>query len=135
MRPTRSRLTLGDRLDAPGLVAAGTAPGKFNGMATKVCAMRTAAPVRQLDLTLTLRMEQDKDPAGWGDGAPGRRPRGRRRTRSRARPRPGGRTSGTAATSPSAGPVASSTADKPWLAARNYQLVRASSRPTRRGGP
>ncbi|MFO1492471.1 MAG: DUF5703 domain-containing protein [Kiritimatiellia bacterium] len=26
-------------------------------------------------------------------------------------------------------------ADKPWLAARNYQLVRASSRPTRRGGP
>ena len=60
-----SRLTLGGRFEAPGLVDAGTTDGKFNGMNTKVCAVKTAVPVKQLDLTLTLRMEQDPSLVAW----------------------------------------------------------------------
>lgn len=60
-----SKLTLGGRLDAPGLVPAAVAPGKFNGMDTKVCAVQTDKPVRALDLTFTLRTEQDPSLAEW----------------------------------------------------------------------
>lgn len=60
-----SRLTLGGRLDAPGLVPAGSATSTFNGMATQTATVTTAAPVSKLDLTVTLRMEQDPSPAVW----------------------------------------------------------------------
>ena len=121
-----SRLTLGGRLDAPGLVATEAAPGKFNGLATKVCAMKTVAPVRQFDLTLTLRMEQDKTPAEWEralQAAARAAVAGRATARARALAWwkdfwnrshiTIGRTDGL-----------EPAADQPWLAARNYQLVR-----------
>jgi hypothetical protein len=121
-----SRLTLGGRLDAPGLAAAEAPPGRFNGMATKVCAMRTAAPVRQLDLTLTLRMEQDHDPAGWEtalQAAASAAAAGREAARARARAWWKDFWHRSHISIRRADGVAAS-ADKPWLATRNYQLVR-----------
>jgi hypothetical protein len=60
-----SRLTCGGRMTAPGMVDAGTGEGKFNGLKTKTFSLKTAAPVKQLDLCVTLRMEQDKSLADW----------------------------------------------------------------------
>lgn len=60
-----SGLTTGGRMTAPGMIDAGVGTGSFNGMKTKTCALKTPAPVKQLDLCLTLRMEQDKSLADW----------------------------------------------------------------------
>lgn len=60
-----SGLTCGGRIDGPGMVAAGVGTGTFNGMPTRTTSLRTADPVRQLDLCITLRMEQDKSLAAW----------------------------------------------------------------------
>ncbi len=60
-----SGLTCGGQISAKGMVDAGTGTGKFNNMPTKSCALKTAAPVKALDLCITLRMEQDKSLAAW----------------------------------------------------------------------
>ena len=60
-----SKLTLGGRLDAPGLKPLPDAQGKFNELDTHVISVATAAPVTNLDLTFTLRMEQDEALASW----------------------------------------------------------------------
>ena len=59
-----SKLKLGGRIDAPGLVPSGEeTEGILNGMKTRVRTVETAAPVTSLDLTLTFRLEQDSSPS------------------------------------------------------------------------
>ncbi|MCU0780507.1 MAG: DUF5703 domain-containing protein, partial [Akkermansiaceae bacterium] len=60
-----SKLTLGGRLDAPGMIALPPSKGKFNNLDTQVTTVSTAAPVGGLDLTFTLRMEQDASRTSW----------------------------------------------------------------------
>ncbi len=60
-----SKLTIGGRLLAPGLIPAGTSEGTFNGLKTKVAAVKTAQPVKTLQLSLPLRMEQDASKDVW----------------------------------------------------------------------
>lgn len=121
-----SGLTLGGRLDGAGLVDAGASAGKFNGMATQACAVKTAAPVTKLDLALTLRMAQDPSLAAWetalaADAQAAQADLAGQRAEALAwwsafwdrshiviTPVPG----------------VEPKDDKPWLAARNYQLSR-----------
>jgi len=60
-----SRLTCGGRLTGPGMIDAGTGIGTFNKLPTRTYSIKTAAPVKQLDLCVTLRMEQDASLADW----------------------------------------------------------------------
>lgn len=60
-----SKLTLGGRLDAPGMAPTTPPKGKFNGLETQVTTLTTAAAVAKLDITLTLRMEQDASLSAW----------------------------------------------------------------------
>ncbi|WP_264489795.1 DUF5703 domain-containing protein [Luteolibacter arcticus] len=60
-----SGLICGGRMTAPGMVEAGSGVGLFNGLKTQTCSLKTAAPVKQLDLCITLRMEQEKSLATW----------------------------------------------------------------------
>jgi hypothetical protein len=60
-----SKLTLGGRLDAPGLVPLPPAKGKFNNKDTEIAAVTTSSPISNLDLTFTLRMEQDESLDSW----------------------------------------------------------------------
>lgn len=121
-----SKLTLGGRIDASGLVAADTVSAQFNNLPTKVCAMKTAVPVGQLDLTMTFRMEQDASIAAWETAL-------QSSARSAQKNIKASRDAALAwwsefwnrsyiAIQPKPGipPVE----DKPWLAARNYALVR-----------
>ena len=84
-----SGLTVGGRIWAPDMVDAGAGTGKFNTLKTKTCALKTAAPVRQLDLCITLRMEQDKSQATWEEQLTAERAAGGARRQSRSHRRPG----------------------------------------------
>jgi hypothetical protein len=121
-----SKLTLGGRIDAPGLIPAVATPGSFHEMPVKVCAMKTAEPVTRLDLTLAFRMEQDATLAGWQAGIAAESARA---TRDREKSRVAAlawwsgfwqRSHITIA--PQAGVAPAE--DQPWQAARNYQLIR-----------
>ena len=60
-----SGLSAGGRITAPGMVAADSGTATFNGIKTRTCAIKTAAPVKQLNISIALRMEQDKSLAEW----------------------------------------------------------------------
>ena len=118
-----SGLIKGGRLSATGLVAAGTGEATFNGLKTRTCAMKTATPVRDLDLCITLRMEQDKSPEVWAEQLD-------RAAKDAAKTGAADRATALAwwnefwgrshiAINPGEGPF-----DKGWLTARNYQLAR-----------
>lgn len=121
-----SKLTLGGRIDAPGLVPAGESTGKFNGMKTRVCAVKTAAPVTALDLTFTLRMAQDATVADWEKALAETAETARKNfsaSRAEAVARWDefwNRSHIDIAPTPGVSPEQ----DKPRLAARNYRLIR-----------
>jgi len=60
-----SGLTAGGRITGPGMVAAGSGTATFNGLKTRTSALKTSAPVKQLNLSIALRMEQDQSPDEW----------------------------------------------------------------------
>lgn len=121
-----SKLTLGGRLDAPGLVPLPDSQGKFNNLDTRITSVATAAPVSAIDLTFTLRMEQDDSLASWKSAL----------AASAAKARAAARESRAAALdwwqqfwnrshiSIAANTKIERAQDLPWLTGRNYQLVR-----------
>lgn len=58
-------LTMGGRLVAPGLVAAGTGEGVYMKTPFKSWAVKTAQPVSKLDLRVLLRVAQDDSVEAW----------------------------------------------------------------------
>jgi hypothetical protein len=121
-----SKLTLGGRIDAPGLVPAGESEGKFNGLKTRVCSVKTAAPVTALDLTFTMRMAQDATVADWekalaADAVSARKNFSTSRTEAVARwDEFWNRSHIDIAPTPGLAPEK----DRARLAARNYRLIR-----------
>lgn len=121
-----SRLTLGGRLDAPGLIPLPSTNGIFNRMETKVTSVATATPVKGISLAFTLRMEQDESTASWKSAL----------AASAARVKASTRESRAAALDwwsrfwdrshirIAANPAQDRARDLPWQAGRNYQLVR-----------
>ncbi len=121
-----SKLTMGGRIDAPGLVAAESVSGTFNKLPTKGCAMKTAAPVRQLDLTITFRMEQDTSLGAW-ESALNSTARGAQKNTAASRAEAlawwsafWNRSHIAIQPKPGVAPAE----DKPWLASRNYAIIR-----------
>lgn len=121
-----SKLTCGGRIDGQNLVEAPLAPGDFNGMVTKGVAMKPAAPVKQLDLTCTFRMEQDASASAWESALKAAAQKARKdREQSRAAALAWWAAfwnRSHIAIAPQQGVDPAS--DKPWQAARNYQLAR-----------
>ncbi|MCW1924433.1 DUF5703 domain-containing protein [Luteolibacter arcticus] len=121
-----SKLTLGGRLDAPGMVAVPPAQGKFNGLDTQVTAVATVAPVAKLDLTFTLRMEQDASLAAWKSALA---KSGQQAAASRVKARAVALDWWKGFWDRSHISIAADASqdrskDLPWQASRNYQLVR-----------
>lgn len=121
-----SKLTLGGRLDAPGLIAMPDTKGKFNNLDTQITTVATATPVSKINLTFTLRMEQDDSLASWKSALAATAAKATASTgESRAAAldwwkRFWDRSYISIAADPSKDPAQ----DLPWLSGRNYQLVR-----------
>ncbi len=116
-----SGLIEGGRLDAMGLVPAHSATGKFNGLPTHVTAVKTAKPVKELDLTLTFRMEQDTSLSAWTSGLA-------QSAQEAVKDLPAARTAALkwweAFWNRSHITIDRKAGEQPWQAARNYQLSR-----------
>jgi len=121
-----SKLTLGGRLDAPGLVPGPDSQGKFNGMDTRITTVGTAAPVTKIALTFTLRMEQDDSLASWKSALAATAEQVNKNVaESRAAALDWWKEFWSRShIAIAANPAKSPAQDLPWLAGRNYQLVR-----------
>jgi hypothetical protein len=123
-----SRLTMGGRVDARGMVSLGSSAGTWNGLNTRVEAMTTAAPVTEIDVAITLRMDQDASIAQWEkqvqEGAV-RANKKRDTSRAEAREWWTAFWNRSHITMQSSHVQASQLAtDTVWQAGRNYQLIR-----------
>lgn len=121
-----SKLTLGGRLDAPGLKALPESSGKFNRMNTRVISVATTAPVPAINLTFTLRMEQDESLESWRSALAASAKQVSASTReSRAAALEWWKSFWNRSyIHIAANPKKNRAEDLPWLTARNYQLVR-----------
>ena len=121
-----SRLTLGGRLDAPGLIPLPDSKGKFNNLDTQVTSAATATAVSGINLTFTLRMEQDESLAAWQAALAASAAEATAATReNRAAALDWwNQFWGRSHISIAADPAQDRGQDLPWLTGRNYQLVR-----------
>lgn len=120
-----SKLTLGGRLDAPGLVALPDSNGKFNNLDTRITAVATAVPVSAIKLTFTLRMEQDDSLTSWKAALAASAAQATVLATSRATTLDWWKSFWNRSyISIAADPTKERAQDLPWLSARNYQLVR-----------
>ncbi len=121
-----SKLTLGGRLDAPGLIALPESKGKFNTLDTQITSVATKTPVSAINLTFTLRMEQDDSLTAWKSALAASAAQVKASTsESRAATLDWWKSFWNRShISIAADPSKDRTQDLPWLTGRNYQLVR-----------
>ena len=127
-----SGLTVGGCITAHRMVDGGAGTGKFNGMNTVTCSLRTATPVKSLDLCVTLRMEQHKSLAAWEtelDRDTGRATQAASSDRAAALAWWDEFWNRSHISINAGAPVT----DKGWLAGRNYQLFRYQLAANRNG--